>query len=108
MNARILCCVLAAAAAILPACNGKSLFGGAPTCEEVVKKTIDTFVAEQGEQSLLRAEYTDKLTEGCSASKTMETHRETGECILAASSFATLKDCKDLNAVVKLWMTSAK
>lgn len=108
MNARTLSCVLAASAAILPACNWKSVLGLAPTCEDVVKKTIDTLVAEHGEQSMMKPEYTAKFIEGCEASKTMETHRETAQCILDASSFAAMKDCKDLNAVVKLWMTSAK
>ena len=101
MNTHTPILLIAVATALLPACK-------APDCEKVVDKTVTTMVAEQGGKSMLSAEHIPKLVEGCKASKTMETHPDTAKCIVDAADFATLKECKDLDPVLKAWFKAAK
>lgn len=93
--------LVAVATALLPACKS-------PDCEKVVDKVITTMVAEQGDNSMLKTEHIPRIVEGCKASKSMESHPDTAKCILDAPDFATLKDCKDLNDVMKEWMKATK
>jgi hypothetical protein len=101
MNTRAPILLIAVATALLPACK-------APDCEKVVDKTVQTMVAEQGDKSMLKTEHIPKIVEGCKASNTMETHSDTAKCIVGASDFATLKECKDIDAVLKAWLKAAK
>ena len=79
MNTRTAMLFLAVATALLPACK-------TPDCEQVVEKTITTMVAEQGDNSMLKADHIPKIVEGCKASKTMESHPDTAKCIVGRSS----------------------
>lgn len=89
---------------ILPAL---ALAGGcksADSCSAVVTKAVETMVAEQGSNSMLKAEYIPKLTEGCEASKAIEAHPETAKCVMSAADFTAMKACDGLDPMMKAWM----
>jgi hypothetical protein len=87
----------------LAACDG-----GAPTCEKVVTKTVESMVASQGDNSMIKSEHIPKVVAGCEASGTMQSHTEAAKCVMAAGDFETMKACDGLNEMMKAWLKHAK
>ncbi len=94
-----------ALALTLPACKA---LGGAPTCNEVVTKTVETMVAAQGDNSMLKTEYIPRISAGCEASGAMETYSETAKCVLAAADFDAMTACEGSEAMMKAWLKHSK
>jgi hypothetical protein len=94
---RALGLLLGAATLTLVGCDSL----GGPTCEKVVGKAVETMVAAQGANSMLKTEHVGKLVAGCQANKAVETHPDAAKCVLDAKDFDALKACPDFDGLLK-------
>ncbi|MBC8071567.1 MAG: hypothetical protein IAG13_24790 [Deltaproteobacteria bacterium] len=105
MTKRILprTCVLGLLGAAALTLGGCDALGG-PTCEKVIGKAVETMVAAQGDNSMIKTEHIGKLVAGCEANKAVEAHPDAAKCALDAKDFDALKACPDFNALMKASM----